>query len=225
MTAALVFGSPPATPLAAGWAWIGQARFIIGDTSQNDRTRIVDDFHAGNMPVRRSFLTRVSGLLVLLHPHMCGFAIALTRPIPNSNPDQPGIGSTRRNLNRMAQQTTVVLTDDIDGSKATETVSFALDGAHYEIDLNAKNAKNLRKSVAEFVDSARKVRAAGAAAGRPTPARQSSRRSADGAAVKADKDELAAIRAWASENGVTVAARGRISESVKAQFAASKTRV
>lgn len=125
----------------------------------------------------------------------------------------------------MAQQTTVVLTDDIDGSKATETVSFALDGAHYEIDLNAKNAKNLRKSVAEFVDAARKVRAAGASADRPAPARQSSRKRAEGAAVKAGKDELAAIRTWASENGVTVAGRGRISESVKAQFAASKTTV
>ena len=58
----------------------------------------------------------------------------------------------------MAQQTTVTLTDDIDGSKAVETVSFGLDGKHYEIDLGAKNAKNLRKVVAAYIDAGRKSR-------------------------------------------------------------------
>ncbi len=125
----------------------------------------------------------------------------------------------------MAQQTTIVLTDDLDGSKAVETVSFALDGAHYEIDLNAKNAKNLRKTVAEFVDAGRKIRTPAAAAARVAPARGGSRKSSGGTAGKTDKSELAAIRAWAADNNVTVAARGRISEDVKAQYAASKAAV
>jgi len=46
----------------------------------------------------------------------------------------------------MAQQTTVILTDDIDGSKAVETVTFGLDDKYYEIDLGSKNAKNLVRS-------------------------------------------------------------------------------
>src|SRR5690242_8640106 len=39
----------------------------------------------------------------------------------------------------MAQRVNVVLVDDLDGSDATETVSFGLDGAQYEIDLSAAN--------------------------------------------------------------------------------------
>ena len=45
----------------------------------------------------------------------------------------------------MAQQTIVTLTDDIDGSEATETVSFGLDGRICEIDLNEAHAEDLRE--------------------------------------------------------------------------------
>ena len=41
----------------------------------------------------------------------------------------------------MAQRVHIVLEDDVDGSKADETVSFGLDGSSYEIDLSAKNAE------------------------------------------------------------------------------------
>ena len=58
----------------------------------------------------------------------------------------------------MAQQTTVTLTDDLDGGKAAETVSFGLDGRIYEIDLSKKNATALRKALGEFTASARHVR-------------------------------------------------------------------
>ena len=40
----------------------------------------------------------------------------------------------------MAQTVIVKLTDDIDGGEADETISFALNGENYEIDLSAKNA-------------------------------------------------------------------------------------
>ncbi|HRK44564.1 MAG TPA: Lsr2 family protein, partial [Nocardioides sp.] len=43
----------------------------------------------------------------------------------------------------MAQKVHIVLEDDLDGSDATQTVSFALDGTAYEIDLNDKNAAAL----------------------------------------------------------------------------------
>ncbi|MGS0684512.1 histone-like nucleoid-structuring protein Lsr2 [Nakamurella sp. GG22] len=109
----------------------------------------------------------------------------------------------------MAQQTTVILTDDIDGGKAVETVSFGLDGKHYEIDLGAKNAKNLRKAVAVYVEAGRKVKANTAA------------RSNTKTVTSSDGSDLAAIRAWAHENGIQVAARGRIASSVKEQYLAA----
>ena len=109
----------------------------------------------------------------------------------------------------MAQQTTVILTDDIDGGKAVETVSFGLDGKQYEIDLGAKNAKNLRKAVAAYVEAGRKVRNTGTRSATKKPTTPS------------DGSDLAAIRAWAHENGIPVAARGRIASSVKEQYLAA----
>jgi len=79
----------------------------------------------------------------------------------------------------MAQQVNIVLVDDIDGSAAEETVSFALDGKEYEIDLSAKNAAKLRDAFAPYLGHARR------AAGR--------RRSGRGAAGPNPAD----IRAWA----------------------------
>ena len=115
----------------------------------------------------------------------------------------------------MAQQMTVTYLDDIDGTKAAETISFALDGAHYEIDVNAKNAKGLRKALAEFVEAARKVKTA-EPVGRPARSKRTQT-----AAKTGNNDELAAIRAWAEENGIPVASRGRLSESLKEQYAAA----
>lgn len=54
----------------------------------------------------------------------------------------------------MATQTFVTLIDDLDGSEAEEAFVFGLDGATYEIDLNAKK---IRHSVAKFVDNARRA--------------------------------------------------------------------
>ena len=56
----------------------------------------------------------------------------------------------------MAQKVNIVLIDDIDESPAAETVSFALDGKDYVIDLNEKNAKRLRDALAPFVAHARR---------------------------------------------------------------------
>jgi hypothetical protein len=58
----------------------------------------------------------------------------------------------------MAQQMTSRLVDDLDGGKAAETVSFALDGVSYEIDLSARNAKALRRAFGEFTTAARQVK-------------------------------------------------------------------
>lgn len=41
----------------------------------------------------------------------------------------------------MAQKIQTVFIDDLDGSDAEGTVRFGLDGAEYEIDLNAEHAR------------------------------------------------------------------------------------
>ena len=57
----------------------------------------------------------------------------------------------------MAQKVNIVLVDDIDGSEASETVAFGLDGSSYEIDLNSTNAAALRDALATYVGHGRKV--------------------------------------------------------------------
>ena len=57
----------------------------------------------------------------------------------------------------MAQKVQIILEDDLDGSEASQTISFALDGTSYEIDLNDKNAAVLRDALATYVGHARKV--------------------------------------------------------------------
>src|SRR6476659_3573698 len=57
----------------------------------------------------------------------------------------------------VARQTSVTLLDDIDGSRAAETVVFGIDGASYQIDLSKRNAASLRKALTEFVENGRRV--------------------------------------------------------------------
>lgn len=48
----------------------------------------------------------------------------------------------------MAEIREVRLVDDLDGSDGAETVSFAVDGKTYEIDLSEGNAAKLRDALA-----------------------------------------------------------------------------
>lgn len=50
----------------------------------------------------------------------------------------------------------VVFVDDIDGSPASKTVLFSVQGKDYEIDLSAENHERLISLLAPFVDAARK---------------------------------------------------------------------
>ncbi|NUR06179.1 MAG: Lsr2 family protein [Nocardioidaceae bacterium] len=112
----------------------------------------------------------------------------------------------------MAQRVNVVLVDDIDGSDAVETVSFALDGVDYEIDLNEKHADQLRKAFSLYVGHARRV------GGRRRGGR---RTTAAAATATANGASAADIRAWARENGWDVPERGRVSAEVREAFAAA----
>jgi hypothetical protein len=106
----------------------------------------------------------------------------------------------------MAQRVTVELEDDLDGGPAEETVRFGVDGSEYEIDLSNKNATAFRRTLAPFIDHARKAgRGQRRRPGRTTSSRQ---RSGD-------------VRAWAKDQGIAVNARGRIPASVVEQYEAA----
>lgn len=109
----------------------------------------------------------------------------------------------------MAQKVHIVLVDDIDESEADESVSFALDGKEYAIDLNAANATKLREALAPYVAHARPVSGRGRRAG------------GSRAASSATGPAPAEIRAWARENGFTVPDRGRVSQEVRDAYAAA----
>jgi hypothetical protein len=114
----------------------------------------------------------------------------------------------------VAQKVQVLLLDDLDGSEAEETVSFSIDGAAYEIDLSTGNANNLRDSLAKYVAAARK-------AGRTGGGRQTGGRSRPGGGAAIDRDQAAAIRAWAKKQGLQVSDRGRIPASIIEQYNAA----
>ena len=101
----------------------------------------------------------------------------------------------------MTVQTKIVLTDDVDGGAAAESVTFGLDGISYEIDLAAERAAELRAVLAPFVEAARQMSPRGSTVTR----------------VPTDYDPQA-LRAWASAHQIALPARGRIPADVVARF-------
>lgn len=104
----------------------------------------------------------------------------------------------------MAQRVNIVLVDDIDGTDATETVTFGLDGVNYEIDLTEANATALRESLATYVGHGRRL------SGRRKPT-----------AGSASGSDAAQIRQWARANGRQVPDRGRIPADVRDAYNAA----
>jgi hypothetical protein len=123
----------------------------------------------------------------------------------------------------MAQQMTVRFVDDLDGSEASGTVDFGLDGRRYEIDLSEVNAARLREALAPFIGVARTAggrRSAGRRSGSGRGARQSVA-GAQGTPARSSREETAAIRQWARDHGHQVSDRGRISKSVMEAYQAA----
>jgi hypothetical protein len=112
----------------------------------------------------------------------------------------------------MAQKVQVLLVDDIDGGTADETVTFALDGVSYEIDLTSAHAAELRDALGTWVGHARKV---GRSSGRATG-------SSSGAGRPRRSSDAGAVRAWAKENGHDVSERGRISAEIRDAYEAAQ---
>lgn len=111
----------------------------------------------------------------------------------------------------MAQEVITKLIDDLDGTEATETVSFALDGESYEIDLSDKNAAALRKALDRYSAVAR------SGAGRSGGTRRTRGKSAR---TRGDVDPKL-VRAWANETGIEISSRGRIPTEVLEHYKAA----
>ena len=111
----------------------------------------------------------------------------------------------------MAQEVIYKLIDDLDGSDAEETISFALDGSSYEIDLNSKNATALRKALDKYVAAAR----------RGTSSKGGRGRSSGGRSGRKGDVDPKAVRVWAQEHGIAVSSRGRIPAEVIEQYKAA----
>jgi hypothetical protein len=109
----------------------------------------------------------------------------------------------------MAQKIQTLFIDDIDGGDAEGTVRFGLDGAEYEIDLNAEHAEELRKALARYISAGRR---SGGAARRPG---RSSRRASAGGPNPTD------VRDWAKSQGIEVKDRGRVPAELVVKFKAA----
>jgi hypothetical protein len=118
----------------------------------------------------------------------------------------------------VARRTIQVLTDDLDGGEAEETVKFGLDGVQYEIDLSSKNAGKIRDALAPFVGAGRKIGRGGVVPG----GRAATARGRGGAA--ADRDQNRAIREWAQGKGIPVSDRGRIKQEIVDRYHAEAGR-
>ncbi|MEU9762842.1 Lsr2 family protein [Streptomyces sp. NPDC047985] len=106
----------------------------------------------------------------------------------------------------MAQKVQVLLVDDLDGGEADETVTFALDGKTYEIDLTTSNADKLRSLLEPYTKSGRRT------GGRATSGR------GRGRAVAGGNKDTAEIRKWARENGHNVNDRGRVPAEIREAY-------
>ena len=103
----------------------------------------------------------------------------------------------------MAQRLRTLYVDDLDGSDAEGTVRFSLDGAQYEIELNAAHAMELRNALAPYVEAGRKV------------PRRAGRNRGKAAAKGVRSNE---VRDWAKTNGVEIKNRGRVPAEVMTKF-------
>lgn len=110
----------------------------------------------------------------------------------------------------MAQKVVTTLTDDIDAAsgietEAAETIAFGFDGKNYVIDLSKENAVAFRENVGFFAGYARMTGGGTRSASRS----------------KADRQNSALVRAWAKQHGHKVSDKGRIPESVQAEYDAT----
>jgi hypothetical protein len=109
----------------------------------------------------------------------------------------------------MVQKTVVTVVCDLphDGEiEGNETVSFAVDGTAYEIDVCSAHAKELHDSFSGYIEHSRRVSGV---------ARRRKARSGPG------RERSSEIRQWARERGEKVSERGRIPASIIQEYEAT----
>ena len=149
----------------------------------------------------------------------------------------------------MSRKIQVMLHDDLDGGNADETISFALDGVTYEIDLSKRNATALRAALSRYIKAARATRKPGrpasvalmgpvskvpariavaargsAATGTrsTTTSRAVGRPAGLGKASISGGVNPAAVRQWAKSKGMAVSERGRLSAQIIGKYIAAQ---
>jgi hypothetical protein len=101
----------------------------------------------------------------------------------------------------------IVLSDDLDGSEAVQTLNYTIGGQEYEIDLSEENVQRFHAALEPFVSKSRQVERQAA----PTRRSKGDGRRRSGAS---GRDDIPQIRQWAQANGYEVSVRGRIKKEV-----------
>ena len=112
------------------------------------------------------------------------------------------------------EHTSVELVDDIDGSPATTTIEFTFGGKDYVIDLSEQHAEEFNAALAPYIEHARRARRASAN-------KRKSRSSSE--AARAKRQKTAEMRAWALNNGHTIAKRGQLNQDIIDAYKAAHT--
>ncbi len=105
----------------------------------------------------------------------------------------------------MAKRTVTIVTDDLTGAELdadAATVTFALEGASYEIDLGPSTVADLREALQPFIGAAREVGRAGRGS----------------ASTSAPAGEQFAARTWLVKQGIDVPSRGRLSAELLERY-------
>lgn len=109
----------------------------------------------------------------------------------------------------MAKQIITKILDDIDGTDGAETTTFGFDGTTYEIDLSPENLQKLQDALETFIYHARRI---GRASASGTARKNSSGSTPD------SRQKARDIREWAAKYGVEVNDRGRVPETIVAEY-------
>ena len=125
-------------------------------------------------------------------------------PAQARRPPRIFVRASRGERRHMAQKVLIQLVDDLDGTASVG------DAVKSEVDLSADNAERIRTMFGEYIPHARRT---GGRLNRGTSA---------GASRSSDASEASAIREWAQQNGIELAARGRIPGHVVEKYQDAK---
>lgn len=106
----------------------------------------------------------------------------------------------------MAKKTIVEIIDDIDGEpidSGGETISFAVNGIEYSIDLNGKNAIEFHRKLDYYIRHAERV---------------GGRKRANASKASTGGVSMSEVRAWAKANSHPIGDKGRIPADVLAAY-------